>query len=204
MKVVFLEDVDGVAQGGDVKEVKNGFARNYLIPKNLALPADRDVMQRINRLKRQSESTRVKRLEDMKALSQTIDGKQINIAMRAGEKGRLFGSVTNSTVADELGKLTGNTMDRKMVLLTSPLRKVGNHSVAVKLHSEVTANISVVVHPLDITPEDFLNTLSTTQEIDEPSDETVTDGVEVATDKEVVDSPNSSETTNEPSKSGNQ
>ena len=87
MRVVFLEDVPGVAQGGEVKEVKNGFARNYLIPKSLATPATHNALQRVEKLSRQSDVTRVKRLEDMRELASAIEGAQIEVEMRAGSTG---------------------------------------------------------------------------------------------------------------------
>ena len=88
MRVVFLEDVEGVARGGDVREVKNGFARNYLIPKNLAEPATHNALQRIGRLKVQADGVRLKTLSDMKALAEDLDGSKVAVEMRAGAGGR--------------------------------------------------------------------------------------------------------------------
>ena len=102
MKVVFLQDVSGVALGGEVKEVKNGFARNYLIPQNLAVPANHNALQSIQPLKKNAEEKRLKDLTEMKEIGQHIDGVKINIEMRSGANGRLYGSVNNSAVADEL------------------------------------------------------------------------------------------------------
>ena len=127
MRVVFLEDVAGVAQGGEVKEVKNGFARNYLIPKNLAVVATQDTLQRVQRLGKQAEDTRLQRLTDMKALGEELDGVQINIAMRAGASGRLYGSVTNVVVAEELGKLTDREINRRTIEIPESIRQVGLH-----------------------------------------------------------------------------
>ena len=98
MKVVFLEDVEGVAQGGEVKEVKRGFARNYLIPQRLAMPATRDSLQRIDRLKKQAEERRLRTISDMKQLAEELGGKRVDVPMRAGAGGRLYGSVTNAIV----------------------------------------------------------------------------------------------------------
>ena len=99
MRVVFLEDVAGVAQGGEVKEVKNGFARNYLIPKSLAVPATHNALQRVERLARQAEVDRLRRIEDTKALAAELDGVRVDVEMRAGASGRLFGSVTSQIVS---------------------------------------------------------------------------------------------------------
>ena len=125
MRVVFLEDVAGVAQGGDVKEVKNGFARNYLIPKNLAVPATHNALQRIKRLAREADVVRLKRLNDMRELAQELNESRVKVEMRAGASGRLYGSVTNAIIADELSRMVDGEIDRRMVLLDEPLRELG-------------------------------------------------------------------------------
>ncbi len=164
MRVVFLEDVAGVAQGGDVKEVKNGFARNYLIPQRLATLATRDALQRVQRLKGQADVTRLQTLTDMRALSEELDGARIQVEMRAGASGRLYGSVTNITVADEIAGLTGRDIDRRTVQIPEPIRQVGLHDVSVRLHSEVTASVSVLVYPIGSDPEEFLASWTEQQE----------------------------------------
>jgi len=152
MRVVFLEDVSGVARGGDVKEVKNGFARNYLIPKNLAVPATHNALQRVERLARESDSTRVKRLEDMKALAAELDGTQVNVEMRAGSGGRLYGSVTNAMIAEGLASLTEREVDRRMIEIEEPIRQMGTFEVSVRLDAEVEAKINVLVYPIGTDP----------------------------------------------------
>ena len=127
MRVVFLEDVPGVAQGGDVKEVKNGFARNYLIPKSLATPATHNALQRVQKLSRHADVTRVKRLEDMRELASEIEGAQIEVEMRAGSTGRLYGSVTSAIIAEQLGEVTEREIDRRTVDLEEPIRDLGEY-----------------------------------------------------------------------------
>ena len=156
MRVVFLEDVAGVAQGGEVKEVKNGFARNYLIPKNLAVPASHNALQRIERLKRQAEATRLQRLADMKALADELEGMLVNIEMRAGASGRLYGSVTNGIVADGLAKLIGREIDRRTIEIVEPIRELGIHNVNVRLQAEVEAGIKLLVYAAGTDPADAL------------------------------------------------
>jgi large subunit ribosomal protein L9 len=153
MRVVFLEDVAGVAEGGDVKVVKGGFARNYLIPQNLAVPATHNALQRVERLAKEAEVTRLKRLEDMKALAAELDGVHVNVEMRAGSGGRLYGSVTNMIVADELSKLTEREIDRRTIELEEPIRELGFSDVAVNLHPEVEAKISLLVYAMGEDPE---------------------------------------------------
>ena len=156
MKVVFLEDVTGVAQGGEVKDVKNGFARNYLIPQKLAVPVTPDSMQRVQRLTRQAEGQRIKTLNDMKALGEKLDGMVVNVEMRAGASGRLYGSVTNAIVAEELSKMIGREIDRRSLQLPESIRQIGVHDVRLRLHAEVDANIQVLVYPAGTDPADVL------------------------------------------------
>ena len=159
MKVLFLEDVSGVALGGEIKDVKNGFARNYLIPKKLAVPATKDALQRVNRLSQGAEQKRLKLLADMKSLGEALDGTRVAIEMRAGANGRLYGSVTNAVVAAELSKITDREIDRRTVNIPDSIRDVGMHSAAVRVHSEVTATLSLVVYPAGTDPEEFVQSL---------------------------------------------
>ena len=159
MRVVFLEDAAGVAQGGEVKEVKRGFARNYLIPKGLATPASSDTLQRVERLKRQAEGTRLKVLTDMKALGEELDGAEVKVEMRAGASGRLFGSVTNAVVASELSKITDREIDRRTVDLADSIRNTGQYEVRVRLHQEVDATVKLLVYPMGSDPEEFAASL---------------------------------------------
>jgi large subunit ribosomal protein L9 len=159
MKVLFLDDVSGVALGGEIKEVKNGFARNYLIPKQLAVPATKDALQRVERLSRDAEQKRIKALANMKALGEALDGTRVAIEMRAGANGRLYGSVTNAVVAAELSKITAREIDRRTIEVPDSIREVGMHSATVRVHSEVTATLSLVVYPAGTDPEEFVQKL---------------------------------------------
>jgi len=159
MKVVFLEDVEGVARGGEVKEVKRGFARNYLIPHRLAMPATRDTLQRIDRLKRQADDQRIKTMSDMKRLADELRAKRVEVPMRAGASGRLYGSVTNGIVADALSKLLGREIDRRNVQIPESIREVGVFQVRVHLYADISALVEVLVHPLETDPEEFLQHL---------------------------------------------
>ena len=156
MRVVFLEDVEGVAKGGDVKDVKNGFARNFLIPKSLAVPATHDALQRIEKLAQQAEKARLKKLSDMRALGEELKGARVDVEMRAGSGGRLYGSVTNAIVASRLTELTGKQIDRKSVSVPDSLRELGSYKAGVRLHAEVQAEVDILVHPLGTDPDEYL------------------------------------------------
>ena len=156
MKVVFLADVEGVAHGGDIKVVKNGFARNYLIPKSLAVPATHDAMQRIEKLAINAEKARLKTIKDMTALGEELAGTRIDIEMRAGSGGRLYGSVTNSIVATKLAELTGKDIDRRSINVPDSVRELGMYTATIRLHTDIEAEIGILVHPLGTDAEEYL------------------------------------------------
>ena len=152
MRVVFLEDVPGVAQGGDVKEVKNGFARNFLIPKSLATPASHNALQRVTRLQKQADGTRLKILADTRALAEALDGVQLNIEMKTGSSGRLYGSVTSAMIANELSELTAREIDRRIIQLPESIRELGTFDINLKLHAEVEVEVKVLVYAAGTDP----------------------------------------------------
>ena len=155
MRVVFLEDVAGVAKGGDVREVKNGFARNYLIPKSLAVPATHNALQGIQRLTVEADETRLKTLSDMKALAEELDGVRVNVEMRAGTGGRLYGSVTNTMIAERISEAIGRELDRRAVAIPEAFRELGLFDVKLRLHQEVEAQVSVLVHATGTDPDEI-------------------------------------------------
>jgi large subunit ribosomal protein L9 len=171
MRVVFLEDVTGVANGGDIREVKNGFARNYLFPKSLAVPATHNALQGVKKLRGEADDTRLKTLSDMKALAKELDGVKITVDMRAGTGGRLYGSVTNTMIAEQLSTLTGREIDRHSVAISDAFRELGLFDVKLRLHPEVEAQISVLVYATGTDPEEILAALaeSEAEEGDEDS-----------------------------------
>ncbi|MDA1227536.1 MAG: 50S ribosomal protein L9 [SAR202 cluster bacterium Casp-Chloro-G4] len=159
MKVVFLEDVEGVAMGGEVKEVKNGFARNYLIPKNLAVPATHNALQRVQGLAVQADNDRVKMLTDMRELANHLEGVRVDVQMRAGATGQLYGSVTNAMVAERLFELTEREIDRRVIEIAEPIRDLGRFEVNVRLHADVQAQIGVLVYPIGKEADEFAQSL---------------------------------------------
>ena len=167
MRVVFLQDVAGVAQGGDVKEVKNGFARNYLIPKNFAVPATHNELQRVKQYAEQAERARLRLLRDMRELSETLNGTRVDVEMRAGASGQLYGSVTNAIVADKLSEMSDREIDRRGIEIDDPIRQLGSFNVNVRLHPEVQAQIEVLVYPTGTTADAWLQSLEEAEEAEE-------------------------------------
>ena len=181
MRVVFLQDVAGVAQGGDVKEVKNGFARNYLIPKQFAVPATHNALQRVKQYKEQAERTRLRLLQDMRELSETLNGTRIDVEMRAGASGQLYGSVTNAIIADKLSEMSEREIDRRGVEIEEPIRQLGSYNVSIRLHSEVQTDIEVLVYPTGTTADAWLQSL---EESDETEEEGEGESEEAAADSD--------------------
>ena len=203
MKVVFLEDVEGVALGGEIKEVKNGFARNYLIPQQLAAPATHNNLQKITKLSRKAETERIQKLDDMKQLSEAIDGTEILIEMRAGSNDRLYGSVTGTMVADALNDITGQSIERRLVQLDNPIRELGSFDVPIRLHADVNATIKVTVTSGDaIELEDDLEDPGQEQIAPEAESDNLSTDV-IASEEDAVEESGTAETViSEPEASG--
>lgn len=146
MKVVFLEDVVGTAQIGEIKEVKNGFARNYLLPRGLAAPAIEPYLRR-GQSRAAREEKRQDALDgDAKAVAERIEGAHITIVARVGEQGKLYGSITSLHIAEEVAKITGeDTFDHRKVLLPEAIKETGVQPVRLRLTRNVEATIEVEV-----------------------------------------------------------
>ena len=146
MKVVFLESVEGTAQVGETKEVKNGFARNYLLPRGLAAPAVEPYLQRARaraarEMKRQQELDR-----DANVLAERLEGSRIEIIARVGEQGKLYGSVTSVHIAAEVAKLIGDDeFDHRKVLVPEAIREIGVQPIRLRLTRNVEAVIELEV-----------------------------------------------------------
>ena len=141
MKVIFLEDVPRVARAGEIKEVADGYGRNFLIPKRLALlakPSAATLAETQRRIKVQTESEVIK-------LAQHLEGKEISLKVRVGAKDRLYGSITNADIATELQNTTGLAVDKRRVELAEPIRQLGSYEVAIRLAKDVIPKIKVTV-----------------------------------------------------------
>ena len=147
MQVIFLQDVPGTADAGEIKEVKNGFARNYLLPKGLAAPATKDSIQRINAIEKSAKELRLKQSSDWQVVADAIAGIKIEIEARVGPNGRLFGAVTGRHVADRLSQITERKLDHRQVLLGEAIHDPGDYEVKVRLYREVQATVNLSVIP---------------------------------------------------------
>jgi large subunit ribosomal protein L9 len=147
MKVVFFEDVEGTAQVGDVKEVKNGFGRNFLLPNGLAGPVNKDNLSHANSLA-MKESRRQEKLDtEARKITDKITNYTVTLEAKVGETGRLFGSITNRDVAEKLNASTGLSIDAHTILLAEPIREIGARPVTIKFTRNVSIEITVDVVP---------------------------------------------------------
>ncbi len=147
MRVVFFEDVEGTALVGEVKLVKNGFARNFLLPRGIAGPITPPNLQRANSLA-EKEARRQAKLDGEAAVQkERLDGYTVTFEARVGETGRLYGSVTSRDIAQKLQESTGIEVDSRVVLLAEPIRELGDRSVVIRFTRNVTAEITVAVEP---------------------------------------------------------
>ncbi len=144
MKVILQENLENLGHIGDIVKVAPGYARNYLIPKGYALLANEKNTKALEHAKRQLEYKKNKVLEQAKAVVARIESITLNLLHQAGEEGKLFGSVTNMELAEQL-KAQGVEIDRKKIVLADPIKQLGEYTVTVKVHPEVVANLKVVV-----------------------------------------------------------
>ncbi len=145
MKVILAGDVEALGRRGDVVSVADGYARNYLVPKGLALRATKGALRQAEQMRRAREEVERKRKEAAAAKVAVLGSQPVYISARAGESGRLFGSVTSSDVARAVQEQLGETIDRHDVRLDEPIRQLGTHQVEIHLHEEVNALVTVEV-----------------------------------------------------------
>ena len=144
MKVILNENIETLGNIGDIVKVAPGYARNYLLPKKLAVLATDNNAKALEHTKRQMAYKKNKALEAAKNLGAKLEALSIVLTHKAGEEGKLFGSVTNMEIAAFL-KTNGFDIDRKSIVLADAIKNTGEYSVALKLHPEVTATLKVTV-----------------------------------------------------------
>ncbi|MBE0481837.1 MAG: 50S ribosomal protein L9 [Dehalococcoidia bacterium] len=145
MKVVFLKDVPDVAGAGEIKNVADGYARNFLFPRKLASIATQVEVEKAEQ-RRQAESRRQERVEEeAEKIAQELSEVTVNLKARTGGKTRIYGSITSADIARKAQELSGNQIDKRDIMLDEPIRELGTYRVPVKLSKNVTAHVTVVV-----------------------------------------------------------
>ncbi len=146
MKVILTSDVEKLGKSGELKDVNDGYARNFLIPRRLAVPAAGGAYRAWQHDIASREEKRKREREEAEIAAQRIAGTTLTMGVKVGEGGRLYGSITSKDIADALGR-RGITVDRHKVELEEPLKTLGTYKVAVKVYSGMTPEVTVVVEP---------------------------------------------------------
>ena len=145
MKVILLKDIKGTGKKNEVKEVSDGYARNFLLPKKLAVPADNTNMKELNEKNKSKENKAQKEYEAAVELGKKMEELSVVIYSKAGDGGRLFGSITSKDIAEQIKKQHNIEVDKRKITLDEPIRVLGSRFVDIKIHQKVTTKIRVDV-----------------------------------------------------------
>ena len=147
MKLILTQEVDGLGSAGDVVDVKDGYGRNYLVPRGFAVRWTRGGEKTVESIKTARNARAVRDEAHATEIKSALEGTAVNVKVRAGEQGRLFGAVTATEIAEAIAEQTGQPVDRRTIVVANPIKSLGSHEVSVKLHDDVAATVSVTVVP---------------------------------------------------------
>ena len=145
MQVILLQDVKSLGKKGDVVKISDGYARNYVIPKKLGVEANEKNRNELKLQKKHADKIAAQKLADAQATAKDLQGRQITVKMRAGENGKVFGSISGKEIAAAALEQHGLELDKKKIQLSDPIRSFGMFEVPIKLHPQVTGTLSVLV-----------------------------------------------------------
>jgi large subunit ribosomal protein L9 len=145
MKIILTQEVTGLGSPGDVLEVKDGYGRNYLLPQGFAIGWTKGAEKQVSLIKRARSAREIRDLDHAKEVQARLEGLKVRMSARAGDGGRLFGSITPAEVVDAVKAAGGPELDRRRLELPGTIKSIGAYEVRVKLHPEVTAKISLEV-----------------------------------------------------------
>ena len=145
MKLILTQDVNGLGAPGDVVEVKDGYGRNYLLPRGFATPWTKGGEKQVAQIKRARSVREVRDVESAQAIKSSLEGLKVTLSARAGDTGRLFGAVTVADVVEAITAAGGPAVDKRKVTIVSPIKTVGSHKVEVRVHPEALATLNVDV-----------------------------------------------------------
>jgi len=147
MKVILQKEVAKLGAPGDLVNVADGYARNFLVPRGLAIQATKGAVRQSDNLKRAHEERVAKARKEAEVVAERLSGTTLRLTHRAGGEGKLFGSITAQELAEELEKQAGEPVDRRSISLDEPIRSIGSHEVQVRLHPDVTTTVTVEIEP---------------------------------------------------------
>jgi large subunit ribosomal protein L9 len=147
VKIILTQEVSGLGTPGDVVEVKDGFGRNYLLPRGYAIRWSKGAEKEVVSIRRARAAREIRDLDQANDVAQQLSGLNVRLSARAGSGGRLFGSVTPAEIVDAVKAAGGPSLDRRRLELGSPIKSTGSHKIRVRLHPEVVANFDLAVIP---------------------------------------------------------
>ena len=145
MQIVVREDVKSLGKKGEVVKANDGYARNFILPKKLGVEATPANLAKLKQQKAREAKIAEERLNEAQTLSDAMAGKVIRMNAKVGEGGRLFGAIASKEIAQEVKKQMGLELDKKKIVLPEPIKTLGSHEIAVRLHKDVTAKLAVTV-----------------------------------------------------------
>ncbi|MFP8904316.1 MULTISPECIES: 50S ribosomal protein L9 [Streptomyces] len=145
MKIILTNEVSGLGNAGDIVEVKDGYARNYLLPRGFAIRWTKGGEKDVEQIRRARKIREIATIEQANEIKGKLEGVTVRLKVRAGDQGRLFGSVTPADVASAVKAAGGPDVDKRRIELDTPIKTLGSHRVSVRLHPEVVAKIGVEV-----------------------------------------------------------
>jgi large subunit ribosomal protein L9 len=147
MKLIVTQEVDGLGAPGDVVEVKDGYARNYLVPRGLAIRWTKGAAKQIDTIKKARQVRDVRDLSYAQEIKSQLEGLSVTLPAKAGASGRLFGAVSVADIAAAVTSSGGPDIDKRRIIVAEPIKSVGAHQVSVRVHEEVTATVNLDVVP---------------------------------------------------------
>ena len=147
MKIILTQEVTGLGQPGDVVEVKDGYGRNYLLPRNVAIRWTRGGEKTVESIKKARTARAVRDHDSADALKAKLEESPVQVKVRAGDGGRLFGAVTVTDIAEALSSASGQEVDKRTIAVGNPIKSLGLHEVTVRLHDDVSATVALNVIP---------------------------------------------------------
>jgi large subunit ribosomal protein L9 len=147
MKVILSKDVQGTGKAGEVKDVADGYARNYLIPRKLAIPASSGALKNVEQRKAAEQKKSAAEEATARALAERLTSAPVVLTAKVGDQGRLYGSITSGDIADQLSAYLGQPIDKRKIELDDPIRQLGTYDVTIRLHRSVSAAVKVDVQP---------------------------------------------------------
>ena len=171
MKVILKEDLENLGNAGDIKEVKKGYARNYLIPRGFAYPATPSNIKAYEELKRQQSRKILKETKDAQKLAEILQKNTYTFLVKAGEEGKIYGSVTSQMIYDMLVEKGFSTIEKKKIHIPEHIKSIGEYEIGIKLYSDVIAKVKI-------------NVISEDSKSDKPEDEVIKENIDENEKKE--------------------